>query len=182
MILFGWLCCSWSSFLLVYSKANPSVLRRTLIPNLNLLVSCLFSNNPCQELCKPPRRLPLPLLPMVTTTLTTITASKPRGNHCRRMTGCRLPSPRHCCPCHPGQGGGERAQNTAPCRSQDRAANQSDGGFLVFVIVVGGSAGETLFLAADEAGGEGRDGGLEVGGCVVVWCEMLRCVMWCDVQ
>jgi len=104
--MFGWLCCSWSSFLLVYSKANPSVLRRTLIPNLNLLVNCSFSNNPCQELCKPPCRPPLPLLPMVTTTPMTITASKPRGNRRRRTTGRRLPSPCRRRPCHTWQGGG----------------------------------------------------------------------------
>ena len=32
----------------------------------------------------------------------------------------------------------------------------------------------TLFMAAAAAArGGGREGGLEVGGCVVVWCEML---------
>ena len=44
LILFGFLC-SWFSYLLVYSKPNPSVLRRTLIPNLNLLVRHSFSNS-----------------------------------------------------------------------------------------------------------------------------------------
>ena len=43
LILFGFLC-SWFSYLLVYSKPNPSVLRRTLILNLIFLVSCSFSN------------------------------------------------------------------------------------------------------------------------------------------
>ena len=102
--------------------------------------------HPCQELRKPPRRPPLPLLPTVTTMPTTSTLSKPRGIHRRRTTGHRLPSPRRCRPCHPGRGGGG-AQNTAPCRSRDRAADQSDGGFLVVIIVVGGSTGETSFLA-----------------------------------
>ena len=41
-ILFGWFC-SWFSYLLIYSEPNPSVLRGTLIPNLNFLVSYLFS-------------------------------------------------------------------------------------------------------------------------------------------
>ena len=36
---------SWFSYLLVYIKPNPSVLHRTLIPSLNFLVDCSFSNN-----------------------------------------------------------------------------------------------------------------------------------------
>ena len=40
--MFDWLCSRM--YLLVYGKLNPYVLRRVLIPNLNLLGSCLFSN------------------------------------------------------------------------------------------------------------------------------------------
>ena len=44
-------------------------------------------------------------------------------------------------PAAQGGGGGGRAQNTAPCRSRDCAADQSVGRFLVIVIVVGESVG-----------------------------------------
>ena len=55
---------------------------------------------------------------------------------------------------------GGRVQNTVPCRSRDRAADQSGpqhGRFLVVVIVVGGSAGGGAPSAA-VAGRRGSDG------------------------
>ena len=118
--------------------------------------------HPCQELRKPPRHPPLPLFPTVTTMPMTSTLSKPRGIHRRRTTGRRLPSPRRRRPCHPGRGGGG-AQNTAPCRSRDRAADQSDGGFLAVDIVVGG---------AGRGGSGGRGSGCDDND--MLFC----CGMW----
>ena len=96
-----------------HRRCHPPLPPARATPRSPRLVSHLRPPHPCQELRKPPHRPPLPLLPMATTTPTTSTASKPRGNRRRRMTGRRLPSPCHCRPCHPGRGGGEGAEHSA---------------------------------------------------------------------
>ena len=77
LILFGFLC-SWFSYLLVYSKPNPSVLRRTLIPNLNLLVRHSFSNSNDDEkkMATSPTTTMTTVATMMTTAATMMSSSK----------------------------------------------------------------------------------------------------------
>jgi hypothetical protein len=43
LILFGWFCSWFCTYLLIYSKPNPSVLCWTLVPNLNFLSVLRYS-------------------------------------------------------------------------------------------------------------------------------------------
>ena len=110
---------------------------------------------------------PLPLLPTAITTLMTSAALKPQGNHHRRTTSHGTHSPCLCRPCHPGRGGGGRAQNIAPCCSRDRTADQSGpphGRFLVVVVIVVG------FSAGGERGGSsGSDNDMACGRMLCFW-------------
>ena len=60
-----------------HRRCRPPLPPACAKPHPPRLVPHLCPRQPCQELCKPPRRPPLPLLPMATTTPTTSTASKP---------------------------------------------------------------------------------------------------------
>ncbi len=73
-------------------------------------------------------------------------------------------------------GAGGRVQNTAPCRSQDRKADQSGplhARFLVVIIVVGGLAGGGE-PAAPVAGRGGSDGRGSSGGDNDMFCCEMR--------
>jgi hypothetical protein len=104
-----------------HRRCHPPLPPARAKPRPPRLVPHLRPPHPCQELRKPPHRPPLPLLLMATTTPTTSTASKPRGNCRRRTTGRGLPSPRCRRPCHPGRGGGEGAEHSSLLLSGSRS-------------------------------------------------------------